>query len=162
MVITVPDEPTDLEQIAIDSYYSARRFSKGKALLQLIEAGVVLKQLGLLEYVIGIAATKDIGVEKGDGDQALKRKIFQVINDQEEGLAGVERSSVKTSPCDAEPEPEPELVNSEAKEPLEVKLAAKAEIVEPKQADISTKKRPFFNRDNGIGSMMSIQTGAKK
>lgn len=171
MIITLPDAPSPLEEQAIDIYDSTARFAKSHTMLQLLKGAVVLKELGLLDYVIGLGSTKDIS---SNGDE-VKRKVFALL-DHEDNLS-TERppvpSAVDLGRSDRHIE---QATPRSGANHQSIKIAsdsaiqasspvAESSVITPeKPSESAMQKKPekpgvIFNRDNGLGGMMSLQTG---
>ena len=179
MVIKIPESPTDLEQVAIDEYNRAAKFSKGRSLLQLLEGGVILKQLGLLEYAVGLAATKELVSD--DGMNELKSKMYKLLNQLEQGESP---NTAHAPQQEAAPEvsrvveslpnegAQAEVVVSSAPEPIKravevIKsepVTVKREIAESEPIETPFRKATVtnpFNQSSGLGILMQIQTGVE-
>lgn len=150
--VSIPNEPTQLEQDAIDLYSSASKFAKSGVAFQLMEGGVVLKKLGLLEYVIGLASAKDInGSAKQDVEDLLKSKLST-----DRGRLGAEDRSKDV----VTPNVSDSSEHSAAKMSTPTNKEETPPMQQKKKAELSYEGAPtLFKKDGGLGGIMSLETG---
>ncbi|WP_286241245.1 hypothetical protein [Neptuniibacter halophilus] len=169
LILTLPTELSDLENAAVDLYNTAPRFSKSRKVLDLIEGGMILKEMGLLEYVVGLRSAKEmIGAKESDQLHALKHKVYTTLD----GAAALQRSdsAVQQKVSSAQnvatesPLPPSETPQAPAHESPQIPQEVRKE----ETRDEPEKTIPKLKRNIGEGGkrpsagfagMMQIQTG---